>query len=157
MISNILKSSKIIAIGSLLVISTLMVAVMPSFAHAVDDPATAKEAVCKGLGEAFDGEDCVDPEGSSTLDSTISTVIDILSILVAVISVIMIIIAGFRYVTSGGDSTAISGAKNTIIYALVGLLIVALAQVLVRFTVDRATEAPKANVNPVQNPPKQKL
>ncbi len=50
----------------------------------------------------------------------------------------MIIIGGFRYVTSGGDSNSVSGAKNTIIYALVGLIIVAVAQVLVQYTVNNA-------------------
>jgi hypothetical protein len=45
----------------------------------------------------------------------------------------MIIVGGFRYITSGGDSSNVSGAKNTLIYAVVGLVIVALAQFIVRY------------------------
>ena len=51
----------------------------------------------------------------------------------------MIIIGGLRYITSGGDSGNVTGAKNTILYAVVGLIVVALAQVIVRFVVNRAT------------------
>jgi hypothetical protein len=50
----------------------------------------------------------------------------------------MIIYGGFRYVTSGGNDASVSGAKNTIIYALIGLVIVALAQVIVHFVLAKA-------------------
>jgi hypothetical protein len=58
---------------------------------------------------------------------------------VGVIAVIMIIIGGLKYVTSGGDSSAVGSAKNTIIYALVGLVVVALAQALVKFVLAKTT------------------
>jgi hypothetical protein len=45
----------------------------------------------------------------------------------------MIIIGGLKYITSGGESSNVSGAKNTIIYAIVGLIVVALAQFIVHF------------------------
>jgi hypothetical protein len=51
----------------------------------------------------------------------------------------MILIGGFRYITSGGDSGNVSGAKNTILYAIVGLVIVALAQFIVRFVLSQST------------------
>ena len=47
----------------------------------------------------------------------------------------MIVIGGFRYVISSGNDQAVSGAKNTIIFALVGLVIVALAQFIVHFVI----------------------
>ena len=49
----------------------------------------------------------------------------------------MIIIGGLRYITSNGDSGNVTNAKNTILYAIVGLVIVALAQLIVRFVVQR--------------------
>jgi len=58
-----------------------------------------------------------------------------------VAAVIMIIVGGFRYITSGGDSTRVGGAKNTLIYAIVGLIIVALAQAIVHFVLNNATTA----------------
>ncbi len=51
----------------------------------------------------------------------------------------MIIVGGLKYITSGGDSGNITSAKNTILYAIVGLIVVALAQIIVRFVLQRAT------------------
>jgi hypothetical protein len=50
----------------------------------------------------------------------------------------MIIYGGFRYITSGGDSGRVGSAKNTLIYAIVGLIIVALAQLIVNFVITQA-------------------
>jgi hypothetical protein len=49
----------------------------------------------------------------------------------------MIIIGGLKYVTSNGDSNSISSAKNTIIYALIGIVVVAIAQSVVRFVLGK--------------------
>lgn len=69
------------------------------------------------------------------INDLVVTIINIFTWVVGVVAVIMIIIAGFRYVVSGGDSGSVGGAKNTIIYAIVGLIVVILAQVIVRFVV----------------------
>ena len=73
---------------------------------------------------------------SQGIGSIAKTVINIFSIVVGVISVVMIIYAGFRYVTSGGDSGSVTSAKNTLIYAVVGLLIVAIAQLIVHYVLN---------------------
>jgi hypothetical protein len=78
-------------------------------------------------------------EQGSGLQGTIKTVVNILSIVVGIVAVIMIIIAGFRYITSGGKQESVTAAKNTILYAVIGLIIVALAQVIVRFVLTRTT------------------
>ena len=67
------------------------------------------------------------------------TVVNILSIVVGVVAVIMIIYGGFRYITSGGESGSVSSAKNTLLFAIVGLVIVALAQVIVRWVIGTST------------------
>src|SRR5579871_1978858 len=65
---------------------------------------------------------CAATSGSTTQANTLlKNIINILSIVVGIIAVIMIIIGGFRYITSGGQSEKITSAKNTILYALVGL------------------------------------
>lgn len=71
----------------------------------------------------------------------VGTVINILSMAVGIVAVIMIIYGGFRYVTSGGDSNQLGTAKNTIIYAIVGLVIVGLAQFIVKFVLGKATNS----------------
>jgi hypothetical protein len=67
------------------------------------------------------------------------TVINVLSVIVGALAVIMIIIAGFRYVTSGGSDAGVGAAKKTIMYALIGLVVVALAQVIVHFVLNNIT------------------
>jgi hypothetical protein len=43
----------------------------------------------------------------------------------------MIIIGGFKYVVSGGSDSAVASAKNTILYALVGIIVVAVSQLII--------------------------
>ena len=77
-------------------------------------------------------------QGNSSLASIAKTIVNIFSLLVGIVSVIMIIYGGFRYITSGGESGAVGNAKNTIIYAIIGLVIVALSQVIVHFVLNAA-------------------
>lgn len=79
--------------------------------------------------------------GTTGVNDLITKVVNIFSIIVGIVSVIMIIYGGFRYVTSGGDSSNVSNAKNTIIYAIIGLVVVALAQFIVQFVLDKVTTA----------------
>lgn len=78
-------------------------------------------------------------EGTEKINSLITTVINIFSLVVGVVAVIMIIIGGLKYITSGGDSGNVTGAKNTILYAVIGLVVVALAQFIVKFVLGKAT------------------
>lgn len=78
---------------------------------------------------------CATQQGQG-LNDLLKKIVNIISAVVGVVAVIMIIVGGFKYITSGGDSNNVSGAKNTIIYAIIGLVIVALAQVIVHFVLD---------------------
>jgi hypothetical protein len=64
--------------------------------------------------------------------------VNIFSAIVGVIAVFMIMVGGLKYITSGGESAKVSGARNTIIYAIVGLVIVALSQYIVAFVLSNA-------------------
>jgi len=66
-------------------------------------------------------------------------VVNILSVVVGIVAVIFLIYGGFRYITSGGESSNVSNAKNTLIYAVVGLVIVALAQLIVHWVLNSAS------------------
>ena len=72
---------------------------------------------------------------STGIKSIAVTVVNILSVVVGIVAVVMIIYGGFRYITSGGESGNVSGAKNTLLFAIVGLVIVSLAQVIVRWVI----------------------
>ncbi len=65
-------------------------------------------------------------------------IVNIFSYIVGAISVIMIIYGGFRYITSGGSSEGVGAAKSTLIYAIIGLIIVALAQIIVQFVLGQS-------------------
>lgn len=75
----------------------------------------------------------------TSLSDLVKKIVNILSVVVGIVAVIMIIIAGFRYVTSGGKQESVTGAKNTILYAIIGLIIVALAQIIVHFVLSNTT------------------
>lgn len=100
-----------------------------------------KPELCKGVDLSFGSGDTQCKKGSPqrSINTLITQIVNILSIIVGIVAVIMIIIGGFKYITSSGDSGNISSAKNTVIYALVGLVIVALAQVIVRFVLQKST------------------
>jgi cytochrome bd-type quinol oxidase subunit 2 len=83
----------------------------------------------------------INKDNGKTANSIVKTVINILTVVVGVLAVIMIIYAGFRYVTSGGNDDAVKGAKNTILYAIIGLVVVALAQIIVHFVLAKLKRA----------------
>jgi Type IV secretion system pilin len=78
-------------------------------------------------------------DAGNDINTLVTNVINIISLVVGVVAVIMIIVGGLRYITSAGESGSVTGAKNTIMYAIVGLIVVAMAQLIVRFVVNRAT------------------
>ncbi len=59
--------------------------------------------------------------------------------IVGIISVVMLIYGGLRYVISGGDSKKVTDAKNTILYAIIGLIISILAFAIVNFVINAVT------------------
>ena len=105
--------------------------------------ADIQSQLCKGTNLATDsaGQGCSANASDADLGNIASKVVNFLSLVVGVVAVIMIIVGGFRYITSGGESSNVSGAKNTLIYAVVGLIIVALAQFLVHFVLNTAANA----------------
>jgi hypothetical protein len=83
--------------------------------------------------DAAKGTDhAVDLFGASGIFTTMTNV---LLFIVGAISVIMVVIGGLRYVLSGGNSSNITTAKNTILYAIVGLIVSLLAYALVNFVI----------------------
>lgn len=100
-------------------------------------------ASAAAIDDACDGLSLVDPDvncsddaaASSGFSGIVKTVVNILSLIVGAASVIMLMIGGFRYIISGGDSNGIQGAKNTILYALVGLVVVLFSQIIVQFVI----------------------
>lgn len=69
------------------------------------------------------------------LTTFITNIINVLLFVIGAVAVIMIIIGGIRYVTSNGDQTQVKGAKDTIMYSVIGLVVAILAYAIVQFVV----------------------
>jgi hypothetical protein len=69
------------------------------------------------------------------------TITNVLLFIIGAVSVIMLIIGGIRYTVSQGDSTAIQNAKNTILYAIIGIVVAILAFALVNFVISNFASA----------------
>jgi len=133
-----MKTIKRILLSMAVVLGFSLPALVPAVASAQD----IKANLCNGANLSFSKTAACDDastEASSQVDNIVTQVINILSLVVGIVSVIMIIFGGFRYITSGGESGSVTTAKNTILYAIVGLVIVALAQLIVRFVLGKVT------------------
>jgi hypothetical protein len=121
----------------LLILATALMVAVPALVPAAVSACTTHTAdqIASGASQASGGSVTCDSADNATtgIGNVAAHVVNIFSIIVGIVAVIMIIYGGFRYITSGGDSGSVGNAKNTLIYAIVGLIIVALAQVIVHF------------------------
>ncbi len=69
--------------------------------------------------------------------SMVKIVINTLLVVLGMIAVIMIVVGGIRYTVSHGNSSSTKEAKETIIYALVGLVVAIMSYTIVNFVVGR--------------------
>jgi hypothetical protein len=120
---------KLTLAGMVLAVSALVgvMTLVPAPALAV----TPEQSACEGSGGTWGGGNCT--QGTRTVTGTIKSVGNILVFLTGAISVLMIIIGGVRYALSGGDQGTITSAKNTILYAIVGVIISVAAYAIVNF------------------------
>lgn len=124
-------------------IAALTLLLVPLAVSGVVYAAEIQDSLCEGTSlEIGSGGNCtVDGESATDkVNSVIETTVNIFSVIVGVIAVIMIIWAGLRYITSGGDSNKVGSAKNTMIYAIIGLVVVALAQFIVNFVLTQVID-----------------
>lgn len=125
------------ALALTVVPGAMMLTASPAFAQNSE----IQESLCSGANLEAPGSTtaCATDTGTG-VNGIVNTVITVFSWVVGVVSVIMIIVGGFKYVTSGGESSGVTSAKNTILYAIVGLIIVAIAQVVVKFVLSNVNK-----------------
>ena len=141
---DILKS-KITQIVAITVLALASLVAAPVIASAQSGDPDIQGKLCQGAADLQFGNqpgNCQTDaeETTSKVNSLVTQIINIFSVVVGIVAVIMIIIGGFRYITSGGDSGNVTGAKNTILYAIIGLVIVALSQFIVKFVLAKTTQ-----------------
>lgn len=95
------------------------------------DSDQSNSALCKSKDEGATRDDA---------GSMIQDVINVILMLLGIVAVIVMIVGGFRYVTSGGDESGIKQGKETILYAVIGLIIAMMAYAIVNFVVFRLSE-----------------
>lgn len=140
-----IKKTILLAVTALMMTIPGAVPALGSVAFAEDTGNAIANGVCTGSNQAGgasnQGVSCTSNNGSLDIGGLAKTIVNIFSIVVGAVAIIMIIYGGFRYITSGGDQNAVGSAKNTLIYAIVGLIIVALAQVIVHFVLSTTTNS----------------
>ena len=82
------------------------------------------------------GADSTGQQDSRSAGDIAKDVVNIMFFIVGVMAVIMIIWGGIRYVLSAGNSATLTSAKNTIMYAVIGLIVAILAYTIVNFVIN---------------------
>lgn len=80
--------------------------------------------------------ECSISENKDTFMSTLLNIIKVVLGVLGFVAVVFIIMGGFTYVMSNGDSAKLTKAKNTILYAVIGLVVALLAFAIVNFILD---------------------
>lgn len=128
---NNIKLHQMTAIYAVLLVSFLFFALTGPVSAELSP---SQQAVCDSLGGCA--------EGGSSISGVLATALNILSLVAGTIAVIMIIIAGIKFTTSQGDAGKVSGARNSVIYAIVGIIVVLLSQVIVQFVIKQTEPTP---------------
>ena len=108
--------------GLLLAVPAAPAAAEDVFEDICDQPGAADSALCEPEHDPITGPDGV-----------IARVTNIVAAIAGILAVIIIIWGGFTYITSAGDANKATSARNTIVYAAIGLVVIVLAQTLVIF------------------------
>jgi hypothetical protein len=131
-----MKSIRILLAGILVVpimalsASVAGVVAQPVFAQDVSGGAAAGASSAQGTGQ---------PSDLFGNEGIFQKVTNIALFLIGAIAVLMLVYGGIRYTISGGDAKNVTAAKNTILYAIVGIVVAILAYAIVNFVVTSLT------------------
>ena len=117
-------------LAGLLVVPTVALAIAPAASAEGDFTLTGGVNSAKGDGV---NENTADPQ------ALVKQFVNIFLFAVGALSVIMLIWGGIRYTTSAGDSNKVQAAKNTVLYAIVGLVVAILAYAIVNMVMSKFT------------------
>ena len=119
-----------LAIGVLLALGAQPVAAIDIFgSDSVDCRQAPNSAICKSQVGAEDNP----LVGEAGIIYRITTIV---SIVAGFAAIIMVILGGIRFITSGGDPNNVKSARNTVLYALVGIVVIVLARMLILFVIN---------------------
>lgn len=117
----------------------MTVPVLALIASAVVPMAPASAVTCDPNQGLTNSAECAKGEGQSEElvgdGGVFQTVTNILLFIIGAVAVIMLVIGGIRYTISNGDSNQVTAAKNTILYAIIGIVVAILAYAAVNFVI----------------------
>ena len=122
----------------MMIMSLLPISMLASPVYAVD----VINNVCSNPNAASSTLCANNPKTPSTRDPVyvvLQDIIFVLSIVVGIASVIVIMVQGLRLILSNGDPKAVETARNAIVYAVAGVFIAVLGQVIVAFVLTKFT------------------
>lgn len=73
------------------------------------------------------------PAGTITISGVAQSILNLVFTLIGVIALLALVYGAFLYITAGGDSEKTTKARNVIMYALLGVLVIAAAYSLISF------------------------
>jgi hypothetical protein len=131
------------------VFTTILGAIVASFNAILSAPLTLAQSfnlsINDGAQSAKGIDQATDLFGASGIFTTVTNT---LLFIVGAISVIMIIIGGLRYITSGGNTANVTSAKNTVLYAVVGIVVSLFAYAIINFVLSSfSTDATGGGTN----------
>lgn len=130
-----------------LVLASIMIMLLGLFAMPLQPAASAYnplDEACKNIEGANNPEDsaaCRDSKSTNNpvtgKDGVILRVTTIIASIAGIVAVIMIIIAGAKMITSGGDANAVKESRGKLLHAVIGLVIIVLAQSIVALVITK--------------------
>jgi hypothetical protein len=123
-VKNSISKVKVIVTTSFVLLVTAVITPAPVFGLSLMDVINGNY---RGQGQPdalFDGSTAIIPR-----------IINLMLFIVGILAIIMLIFGGIRYAVSGGDKNRVDNAKNTILYAIVGLIVAILGYAVVNWVV----------------------
>lgn len=112
-------------------------ALLLGFTSIITLPAKAADSICEMSGVSDEVKKASGCDGGSDqeISDSIVTIINATIAILGLVAVIVIVYGGIQYMTSAGDSSKLKRAKDTILYAVIGLIISVLAFAITNFTI----------------------
>lgn len=148
---KILTRARLIALVFAPVLALGFTVAAAPVSYAADPDPAFNQGITDGAGNA-QGKDqatCLfgNEDESCEGNGIFKTVTNVLLFIIGAVSVIMLIIGGIRYTVSAGDSSAVTAAKNTIMYAIIGIIVAILAFAVVNFVITSFVPKTEASVS----------
>ena len=116
----------------------LLFITMLGFSLSLIGPSYAASSVkCSDLptnSVAYEAAGC--KKSADKLPKTIRKIINAVIAFSSTVAVVFVVVGGIQYMSSAGDTGKIEKGKKTVIYALIGLVICALAYAIVNWVID---------------------